>query len=288
MLSLKQWQEAQQHTSTTWRLLDTGFSDGARNMAVDEAIMEACAKKLVPPTLRFYGWKPYAVSIGYFQHAQKEIDFTACHCQGIDVVRRLTGGRAVLHARELTYSIVVSEDYPGIPPSISASYRYLSQGLLAGITKLGLEAHLTMPAAAYSLHKNTPPSAACFDSPSHYELTINGRKLIGSAQVRKHGIILQHGSILLDFSSQELTSILKLSLENKLRTAAILQKRVISLHDALCRMPTYDEVRDAMEAGFTEALQIKLQAGKLTDEENATAETLRKEKYAQEQWLDKR
>jgi lipoate-protein ligase A len=145
-----------------------------------------------------------------------------------------------------------------------------------------------MPAAAYSMHKNTPPSAACFDSPSHYELTINGRKLIGSAQVRKHGIILQHGSILLDFRAQELTSILRLSLENKLRTAAILKKRVISLHDALGRMPTYDEVRDAMEAGFTEALHIKLQAGELTAAENAAAATLRAEKYAQEQWLDKR
>ena len=110
----------------------------------------------------------------------------ACKKAGIDIVRRLTGGRAVLHSRELTYSIIVGEDYPGMPMTITASYRYLSKGLLLGLEDLGLMAEMTKPISSYGQHARQPASAACFDAPSNYELTIDRRKLIGSAQVRKH------------------------------------------------------------------------------------------------------
>ena len=289
MLSETQWQTAQNREgAASWRLINSGFQSAAHNMATDEAIMQAYAAKLVPPTIRFYGWQPAAVSIGYFQHGEREINFAACQEQGIDVVRRLTGGRAVLHAKELTYSIIVGEDYPDMPMTITASYRYLSRGLLLGLAKLGLTAEMTKPQAAYAHKIPQPASAACFDAPSHYELTVSQKKLIGSAQVRKHGVILQHGSILLDFSSEQLAGILQVDSEEKEQTCSMLKNRVMDLKTALGRNVAWDEARLAMEAGFAEALGIELAVGGLTALEKETAGELSVTKYAQDAWTLKR
>ena len=289
MLSEIQWQTAQNREgAASWRLLNSGFQTAAQNMATDEAIMRSYAAKQVPPTIRFYGWQPAAVSMGYFQHGEREINFAACREQGIDVVRRLTGGRAVLHAQELTYSIIVGEDYPDMPMTITASYRYLSQGLLLGLAKLGLTAEMTKPQAAYAHKTPQPASAACFDAPSHYELTVSHKKLIGSAQVRKHGVILQHGSILLAFSAEQLAGILQANSEEKDKTCSMLKNRVIDLQTALNRNVTWDEARLAMEAGFAEALGIELAEGELTALEKETAGELSVTKYAQDAWTLKR
>ena len=269
-------------------MLKSGFQSAAANMATDEAIMSSYAAKLVPPTIRFYGWQPAAVSIGYFQHGEREINFAACREQGIDVVRRLTGGRAVLHAQELTYSIIVGEDYPDMPMTITASYRYLSHGLLLGLAKLGLTAEMTKPQSAYAHKIPQPTSAACFDAPSHYELTVNRKKIIGSAQVRKHGVILQHGSILLAFSAEQLAGILQANSEEKDKTCSMLKNRVMDLQTALNRNVTWDEARLAMEAGFAEALGIELAEGELTALEKETAGELSVTKYAQDAWTLKR
>ena len=289
MLSEIQWQTAQNREgAASWRLLNSGFQTAAQNMATDEAIMRSYAAKQVPPTIRFYGWQPAAVSMGYFQHGEREINFAACREQGIDVVRRLTGGRAVLHAQELTYSIIVGEDYPDMPMTITASYRYLSQGLLLGLAKLGLTAEMTKPQAAYAHKTPQPASAACFDAPSHYELTVSHKKLIGSAQVRKHGVILQHGSILLAFSAEQLAGILQANSEEKDKTCSMLKNRVMDLQTALNRIVTWDEARLAMEAGFAEALGIELAEGDLTAVEKETAGELSVTKYAQDAWTLKR
>lgn len=273
---------------TTWRILNTGYNSAALNMGIDEAIMEAYALGKTPPTIRFYGWKPAAVSLGYFQHGEKEIDFAACSKHGIDIVRRLTGGRAVLHNRELTYSIIVGEDYVGMPKTITASYRYLSKGLLLGLEELGLTAEMTKPLAAYGQHIRKPASAACFDAPSHYELTIKRRKLIGSAQVRKHGVILQHGSILLDFSPSELADVLLLPPEEKDETIAMLQNKVADLKTALGREVSWDEVRVKMTKGLQIALGISEIAGELTLAELKRAEVLAQIKYSSEDWTKRR
>ncbi len=271
-----------------WRIINTGFNNAFTNMGIDEAIMEAYAAGQVPPTIRFYGWDPAAVSLGYFQHGEKEIDFAACQARGIDIVRRLTGGRAVLHKKELTYSIIVGEDYPEIPKTITASYRYLSKGLLLGLDKLGLTAEMTKPIASYGQHIRKPASAACFDAPSHYELTINRRKLIGSAQVRKHGVILQHGSILLDFSPSELASILLLPAGQEGDTITMLKNKVVDLKSALGREVSWDEVRIAMTKGLQEALQISEIEGALTVGEITRADYLSELKYSSETWIKRR
>ncbi|SMC88132.1 lipoate--protein ligase family protein [Sporomusa malonica] len=269
----------------TWRVINSGLNCAADNMAVDEAILHAHAAGTAPPTLRFYGWQPAAVSLGYFQKAETEVDLAECQRQGIDVVRRLTGGRAVLHDAELTYSIVVREDHPLIPATITASYRYLSQGLLAGLKQLGIDAHMTMPKAAYGQTKRHQASAACFDAPSHYELTAQGRKLVGSAQVRKNGVILQHGSILLTFNPRLIASLLNLPTpEAKDTVAAMLARRAISANEAANREISWAEACEAMMKAFGPALGIDLEPGSLSSEEQGAARELAASKYSQHSW----
>ncbi|WP_236639372.1 biotin/lipoate A/B protein ligase family protein [Pelosinus sp. UFO1] len=268
-----------------WRLINSGFADAAINMAVDEAILLAHSAGKVPPTLRFYGWQPAAVSLGYFQRAMSEIDFDQCKERNIDVVRRLTGGRAVLHDAELTYSIVVQEDDPLIPKTITASYRYFSNGLLVGLRELGIQAQMTVPAAAYGQRKKQPASAACFDAPSHYEVTVEGRKLAGSAQVRKNGVILQHGSLLLRFFAEQFVELLRLpSVEKRQQTAQMLKGRATAIEDVLGRTVTWQEVYHPMPEAFGAALGIKLVSGELTEEEKRVSKELASTKYSQDFW----
>lgn len=269
-----------------WRVLNTGIADAATNMAIDEAIMLEHAAGRVSPTLRFYGWRPAAVSLGYFQRTAEEIDLAACREQGIDVVRRLTGGRAVLHDAELTYSIIVGEGYPGIPSTITASYRYFSEGILAGLACLGVAAQMNMPRAAYGQVKRQPnTSAACFDSPAHYEITVTGRKLIGSAQVRKQGVILQHGSLLLRFCPQILAQILRSPTpEARERLAQLLAARAIGLDEILGRSIDFEEICNSMLQGFNQVLDCGLTYSQLTTDEWTAAKGLAAEKYSQDHW----
>lgn len=268
-----------------WRIINSGINGAATNMAIDEAILLAHSAGQVPPTLRFYGWKPAAVSLGYFQRAMSEIDIDRCKERNIDVIRRLTGGRAVLHDAELTYSIVVREDDPLIPPTITASYRYFSNGLLAGLAALGIQAKMTVPVAAYGQRKKHPASAACFDAPSHYEVTVAGKKLIGSAQVRKNGVILQHGSVLLRFSAEQFVDLLRLpSLEKREETTQMLKGRATSIEEALGRTVSWQEVYQPMPEAFASALGITLEPGELTEEEQMSSAELAAIKYSQDSW----
>jgi lipoate-protein ligase A len=268
-----------------WRVVNSGINPAAENMAVDEAILRAHAGGEAPPTIRFYGWQPAAMSIGYFQKAADEVNLDQCRTAGIDVVRRLTGGRAVLHDAELTYSVVVRADYPLIPATITASYRYFSAGLLAGLNKLGIEAQMSIPRAAYGQTRHKPDSAACFDAPSHYEITAQGRKLAGSAQVRKDGVILQHGSILLTFNPVQVAALLNLpSLEMQNSVAAILAKRAVSVKEILGREITWESACQAMIASFGAALGVELEPGRLSDREQAMAAELVTTKYSCDSW----
>lgn len=269
-----------------WRIVNSGVADAATNMAIDEAIMLAHAAGQVPPTLRFYTWQPSAVSLGYFQRAASEIDLDACRERGIDVVRRLTGGRAVLHDVELTYSLVVRENHPGIPPTITASYLYFSSGLLAGLTRMGVTAGLNIPRSAYGQRERIGhASAACFDAPAHYEITVAGRKLVGSAQVRKDGVILQHGSLLLRFCPQTLAAVLRApTAEARARLAEMLTKRAVGLVEILGHNVDWMEIGQIMTQGFDEVLDGGLAPGHLTDREQTSAQELAAGKYSQDSW----
>ncbi|MBL0387816.1 lipoate--protein ligase family protein [Tumebacillus sp. ITR2] len=269
----------------TWRLLHTGFSDPAVNMAVDEAILHANSRGLVPPTVRFYGWNPPTLSIGYFQRATKEIDFDALNAQGLGFVRRPTGGRAVLHDKELTYSVIVPESHPMMPSSVNESYRVLSLGLLEGFRELGFSAEMVSLADEEEKKKfETLGSAACFDSPSWYELVVEGRKVAGSAQVRQLHTILQHGSILLDMNVEQLFSVLYFSSERtRERMVRMFRDKAVSMKD-LGREVSYEESMEAFTKGFERGLGIRLEPSGLTPDEQAHVEQLVAEKYGTESW----
>lgn len=266
-----------------WRLLVTGFASGPANMAIDEAIAEAHARGLVPPTLRFYGWTPAAVSIGYFQKMAEEVDLAACRELRIDYVRRPTGGRAVLHDDELTYSVVISESL--LLGDVIQTYRVLSQGLLAGMRSLGANAEMVSLEGQTAQEKlEAMSSAACFNSPSWYEVVVGGKKIVGSAQTRKEGMILQHGSILLGMDADKLFTVLKTPEKLRLRLVRAFLSKATSLNEALGRTVSWEEAWKAVADGFVEALSLDIHRGKLLPWEEQRAKELEREKYASDAW----
>jgi len=270
----------------TWRLIRSGLGSAAYNMALDEAIVIAHSEGKVPPTVRFYGWNPPAMSIGYFQKAEKEINMAEVTRQGFGFVRRPTGGRAVLHDKELTYSIIVSENYPGMPKSVTAAYRLLSEGLLRGFRELGLAASLVQPTEQKAGQGN---SAACFDAPSSYELVVEGRKVVGSAQMRQKGVILQHGSILLELNTAQLFALLTFPSDAvKQRLMGSFDRKAVAINTlrrALDLVPaTLGEVEMALQKGIADGLNIQLLEEEPSSFELETARELEVDKYATDSW----
>lgn len=268
-----------------WRVIFDEAHDAVYNMAVDEALLYSQRAGDAPPTLRFYAWQPAALSIGYFQKVRQEVNVAACEQRGISLVRRMTGGRAVLHDAELTYSIVVPETHPLLPPTLLGSYRILSQGLIAGLRALNVPAEMTLPGAAFGQSSRLPKNGACFDAPSFYEITVDRKKLLGSAQVRKEGILLQHGSLLCDFAPEALTDLLLFpDGGERERCLKLLVAKATSLQAILGQIPTYTAMAHTMASAFADALGIKLIAGELTLAEKAMAGKLMIEKYSTDDW----
>lgn len=273
----------------TWRWIRSGAATPAYNMAVDEAILTAQSEGKVPPTVRFYGWEPAGLSIGFFQKSQ-EVNFEEVRKQGIGYVRRPTGGRAVLHDKELTYSIIVPESYPGLPGGVTDAYRVLSMGLLYGFRNLGLDAQMVNLASEEEKAKyESAGSAACFDSPSWYELVVGGRKVAGSAQTRQKGIVLQHGSILLDLDAAQLFSLLHFRTEAlRQRMEESFNRKAVAINDIRRDMGMADasmeEVEEAFREGLTRGLGVRLEETELTPYEVNLAVELTKTKYESDEW----
>lgn len=188
-----------------WRCIDTTDNNAAFNMALDEALLETVSKGESLPILRFYGWNPPAISLGYFQKIENSIDSEFCKANGIDIVRRITGGRTVLHNHELTYSIIIPESSEFVKGSITEAYKKISIGLLEGLKLCNINAEFS-PGIA---HQSS--TSACFEASSKYEIVIDGKKLVGSAQTRKKGVVLQHGSIMISFDTNIFAGCLGLS-----------------------------------------------------------------------------
>ncbi|MBR34717.1 MAG: hypothetical protein CMH78_04455 [Nitrospinae bacterium] len=186
----------------TWRLIRDKNHDGLTNMAKDEAISIACGEGKSPATLRFYGWKPPAVSIGYSQKAESDINLQYCNSVGIDIVKRPTGGRAVLHENELTFSFNVSIENPLFPKNILNSHKKISEALLLGLHAVGVNAQLQ-----YKSKKEIHRNPFCFSASSLYELVFAGKKIVGCAQRRFRNSFLEHGSIPLKLDRRKLSSI---------------------------------------------------------------------------------
>jgi len=278
-----------------WRFVHTGDLSPADNMAIDEAMLTVHQAGLTPPTVRFYGWKPASLSIGYFQQADAEVDLAALRTLGIGFVRRATGGRAVLHDRELTYSIVVSEAYPGMPASVAEACRMLSAGLLRGFRHLGLDARMADTSAhpAGGQRNSDLQSPACFDASSRHELVVEGKKIAGSAQMRAKGVILQHGSILLDLDADLLFRLLRFpNDEMKRRAQRIFERKAVAINDcmrSLHKPPvSLAAVEQAFLTGFAEEFGAGKTYGELIPEELALARKLAHAKYASDDWNRRR
>ncbi|MER2106574.1 MAG: biotin/lipoate A/B protein ligase family protein [Solibacillus sp.] len=271
---------------STWYFIHSGPSRPSFNMALDEALLDWHSAGMIPPVIRFYEWNPATLSIGYFQRAEKDIDLEKVRAQGMGFVRRPTGGRAVLHDRELTYSVIVSEDYPDMPKTVTEAYRVISEGLLLGFQKLGLEAYFSVPdtdEAREDLKK--PKSAVCFDAPSWYELVVEGRKVAGSAQTRQKGVILQHGAILIDLDEEKLLSVFRFdSDEAKEAMRRKLPEKAVAINDLAKREVSVAECVEAFHEGFGEALAIELIPYELTNEQLAYVEEIERTKYQSDEW----
>lgn len=267
-----------------WRLIiETTPRPGRENMAVDEAMLLAHARGGTPPTLRFYRWDPPAVSLGYFQDPDREVSQAACRAEGVDIVRRPTGGRAVLHDQEVTYSVVVGADR--LPGTVVETYRRLAEGLVLGLGRLGVPVELAP-------ERRTPGgvgagNAACFEVPSSYEVVAGGRKVLGSAQVRRHGVILQHGAIPLELDAERLARVLGFPPEVAGRIAgraAGLAELWSDDHLPSSGWPGYNDICRAIAEGLAVALGITFVAGGLEPEEAALADRLVQAKYGLEAW----
>jgi lipoate-protein ligase A len=265
-----------------WRLIKDTYHTGFMNMAIDEAIMIAHREGLVPPTIRFYQWSPPAVSLGYFQDLKKEIDVDSCRNLGIDIVRRPTGGKAVLHDKELTYSFTIRENHPLVNNSILETYKKISGGIIKGLFYLGVTADL-VPLREKSKIHHSDFKSICFSVPSQYEVQVEGKKIVGSAQVRKREIVLQHGSLLIELEKDKLFSVFNFS-STQIRERLKTKFNATSLEEILKRKITFSELSAILPRGFEEEFGVRLLEGKLTEQEEKISQELLENKYLTYEW----
>jgi lipoate---protein ligase len=233
------------------RVLETGYNSAGLNMAIDEVLIETVDEA---PVLRIYGWWPAAVSVGYFQSIRDEVDIEKCKEIGVDFVRRLTGGGAVLHEFELTYSFITNQ----YPQNIMESYRWVCEAVVMSINRLGFNASFV---------------------PLN-DIVVNGKKVSGSAQTRRKGVLLQHGTLLLNVDVDKMFSILKVPSE-KLRDKIIkdVKERVTSLAGT-----TFDDMASSLKTSFAAKFDAKLVSDYLSTEELARAKWLEEEKFNSKEW----
>lgn len=255
-----------------WRLIVDGPADGASNMAVDEAILEACERALVKPapTLRVYGWRPAAVSLGRRQSAKSLPDDRVLAGEGIDLVRRPTGGIAVLHEFERTYAVVGALGHEPFGTGVIGTYRAIAQALIRGLARLGVLATALPPRGAASAQ-----GTVCFEQTGAWELVADGRKLVGSAQARRRGAFLQHGSIPIRLDPSRLAAAMGATIDGS---------RFIDLEHAARAAVIPAALDQALVVGFEETFGVRLRYGALTESEALRAAELRCWKYDSIAW----
>jgi lipoyl(octanoyl) transferase len=264
-----------------YRFLNTNVQDAAMNMAIDESVLTHHLKGEAPPTLRVFRWSQPSISLGRFQSIEREIISEMCQERGVALVRRPTGGRAVYHRDEFTYSIVISKHH-GVPPGVVAAYAFLAQGLLAALALLGVQAELS------DERVNKHPSAACFASSTQADLTSGGFKLIGSAQVWKDDALLQQGTLPLDDRAAEFFTMLRFPNDPAREEAlALYREKTTPLH-TFSPGASWDDVARAFRSGFSTALQVDFVYDTLSQSEWKLANRLVEEKYSKLEWRKER
>jgi len=269
----------------TWRLINHGAGPPDWNMAVDRALLDTAVATEGIPTLRLFWWDPHALSLGANQKADDSIDWATLAADGYGVVRRPTGGRAILHADELTYSVIA----PAPSGGITAAYRWLAEGLIGGLAEAGITVDLQRQHASSEEGDRSGQQRSaletrhpCFSSAGRYELMAGGRKLVGSAQCRSRGWLMQHGSILLGSGHVSLPRYL---------IGADIEKEMAQLQGATVDCATllgYDlsagDLAPTFAAGFARELGISLEDGRMSEEELERADRLRTDQFNTEEW----
>ena len=267
--------------SEPWRLLLTAPAHGAWNMAVDEAMLEHIGRRESLPTLRLYAWEPACLSLGYAQ-PYADVDEARIKERGWEVVRRPTGGRAILHTDELTYSITAPLDEPSVAGSILESYNRLALALVSAVRSIGLSVEMKEGPGGH--HGTTNP--VCFEVPSAYEITVAGKKLIGSAQARRKEGVLQHGSLPLTGDLARITEALVFASESDRQEAAHrLLGRAATVESVLGRTVSWSEAAQAFIKAFEEKLDLSLKERVLSESEQKRVESLVCEKYDHPDWM---
>lgn len=269
-----------------WNFINTGSKNPYYNMAMDETLLNFVSRGEIDPVIRFYTWNPATLSIGYFQRLQKEIDIDKVKEKGYGLVRRQTGGRGVLHDKELTYSVIVPESHPNMPSTVTEAYKIISQGLLEGFKNLGFETYFAIPRSKEERDKlKQPRSSVCFDAPSWYELVVEGRKIAGSAQTRQKGVILQHGSILQDIDIDDLFDMFIFKNERlKAKMKENFVQKAVAINDISNQHITLNEMENAFKSGFKKGLNIDFKPLELTEKQKEEVQEL-EEKYRSEAWM---
>jgi lipoate-protein ligase A len=257
------------HILTAWRLLKLEANDAFMNMAIDEAILKARIQSVVPNTLRFYRWKPSAVSVGRFQNIEKEVQLGNCRKHNVDVVRRITGGGTVYHDAqdEITYSVIARKEDLGAE-EIAAVYSRIYVGLAEALRILGIQADF-----------NQGTAKACPN------LTVNGKKISGSAQAHRSGVFLQHGTLLSEVNLDRMFTFIRVPwAQTRMQVVGIAENRITSIKAELGKTVPAAEVNDALVKGFEKALDRRLTRGELTAGELELSKHLCQKKFATYNW----
>ncbi len=256
---------------------------GAWNMAVDEAILESVGRGDSPPTLRLYAWEPACLSLGYAQPLT-DVDLDRLQARGWELVRRPTGGRAILHTDELTYSVIAPHGEPRLAGGVLESYNRLVAALVEALKLLDLPVEIHDQA----IGKVKIPNPVCFEVPSTSEIIVGGKKLVGSAQARRKEGILQHGTLPLTGDLARILQVLVFSDEEARRRAAShLLERATTLEAALGRVVSWVEAAHAFATAFGSTLDLTIQPGDLSSQENNRSRELATEKYRFPDWNQK-
>lgn len=251
---------------SSWRLIDLEIHDGFTNMAIDEAILQARIENKVPNTFRLYRWHPSCASIGRNQSMRHEVDIEACKKLGVDYIRRITGGGAVYHdyMGEITYSIIAKKEN-FLPMDIDETFRILCKGIIVALGDFGLNAE-------HGIHH----------CPSIF---VKGRKISGNAQTIKKGVVLQHGTILLQYDAEMMYSILRVKIAGtKPKVVGSVYQKVTALQQEAQRDYDFETIKNALIQGYEKALKTSFDVESLSEQEITTMEHLIDEKYKSDEW----
>jgi len=256
-----------------WRVLFTPSLTGALNMAIDQTIANFVSRGESLNTVRFYNWKPFCLSLGYHQNI-KDVNLDICKKRNIDVAKRPTGGKAVFHANELTYSVIGSSKSKIFRKTIPETFQLLAEWLLRSLSDLGIETELS-PQLDSKTKQKLFRNPSCFSSASDYEITVKGKKLIGSAQRRWSDGFLQHGSFLLNDDYLKVVDLLNQPVESKQKMLLYLENHTIYLARLISNIASFDEISKILIEAWQKYFDVRTSFGKLTDFEINHAEKIR-------------